>query len=385
MILQEKKQLFADWGYGMFIHYGIYSILGRGEWVMFKERMKNEDYFKFAPEFKPKRGCAREWAALAQRAGMKYMVLTTRHHDGFFLGSKLLHEYCDACREYGLGVGFYYSVMDWSDSNFKKGPYAPEWTGFVGKTHRQIKELMTDYGNVDYLFYDGCPPAEHWNAKGLHAELRKLQPSLLISCRCHLDEDVYSFEGHSGAYPGKTWESCYTLNNSWGYNKYDRNWKTPETVIDLLTSLRHNGGNLLLNIGPLPDGSVLLEDAVILETIGKWLEKNGESIYDVKPYPFDYMDQEISTGRGNTVYIRLNNDCRGPERMITGIGNKVLKMTMLTGGEEIAFKQDCDKITLTGLSFRQEEELPRVLKLELDGAPRGIRNPMMPDLSIRIN
>jgi alpha-L-fucosidase len=196
---------------------------------------------------------------------------------------------------------------------------------------------------------------------------------------------VYSFEGHSGAYPGKTWESCYTLNNSWGYNKYDRNWKTPETVIDLLTSLRHNGGNLLLNIGPLPDGSVLLEDAVILETIGKWLEKNGESIYDVKPYPFDYMDQEISTGRGNTVYIRLNNDCRGPERMITGIGNKVLKMTMLTGGEEIAFKQDCDKITLTGLSFRQEEELPRVLKLELDGAPRGIRNPMMPDLSIRIN
>jgi alpha-L-fucosidase len=198
-----------------------------------------------------------------------------------------------------------------------------------------------------------------------------------------LDEDVCSSEQHSGAHEGKIWESCYTLNDSWGYNKYDRNWKTPETVISLLTTLRHNGGNLLLNIGPMPDGSVQPEEAEILGTAGKWLEKNGESVYAVTPYPFNYIDQEISTARKNTVYIQIINDYRGAERMITGIGNRILKMTMLSSGKEIGFRQDYDRITLTGLPFKKPEELPRVLKLELDGKPSGIRNPMMPVLSIR--
>jgi len=386
MILQEKKQIFRDWGYGMFVHYGLYSLHARGEWVMSKERMKNEEYFAVSPDFKPKQGCAREWAALAKRAGMKYMVLTTRHHDGFFIGSKLLQEYCDACGEFGLGVGFYYSVMDWSDSDFKAGPYDPKWSEFVSKTHRQIKELMTSYGNVDYLFYDGCPPAEHWNAEILHDELRQLQPGLLISSRCNLDEDVYSSEGHSGAHPGKIWESCYTLNDSWGYNAYDKKWKTAEEVIDLLASIRHNAGTLLLNIGPMPDGSVQAEEVEILETIGNWLDLNGESIYAINPYPFEYKDQEVSTGRGNVVYIYLQTsvDYRGPERMIAGIGNKVLKVTMLSDGSDIAFKQSDDKMTLVGLPFKQTDELPRVLKIELADAPFGIGNPMIPELSIRI-
>ncbi len=378
--LQNK---FHELAYGMFIHYGIYSLHARGEWVWYKERMPAEEYFSVAADFKPRPGCAREWARIAVRAGMKYMVLTTRHHDGYFLGRRLLDEYCTACREHGLGIGFYYSVMDWADSNFRNGPDSPGWADFVAKTHRQIEDLATGYGDIDYLFYDGCPAPELWDATGLHARLRRLQPGMLISCRCGLDEDVYSSEQTSRSHPGKLWESCYTINDSWGCNRLDNNWKSPAEIIKLLAALRHNGGNLLLNVGPLPDGTIHPQEKKTLDTIGEWLNKNGESVYKVQPHPFDYADQEISTGRGNTIYITLTTDYIGQKKMICGIGNKINRITMLADGSDIEFRQEKDRLWLTGLKDRREDELPRVLKLELDGKPIGAPNPMRPQTTVR--
>ena len=380
---EEYRRRFHDFAYGMFIHYGLYTIHARGEWVMSKERMTDEEYFKVLPQFKNNGELAEKWVETAARCGMRYACLTTRHHDGYFIGSELVGSFCNACRKHGLGVGLYYSVGDWSDRDFRGGAEGKNWGRFVEKTHRQLRELMSDYGRIDYLFYDGCPDPHNWDAKNLHGELRKLQPGLLISCRCGLDEDIASSEGHTGTHPG-TWESCYTLNDHWGYNQYDRNWKSPEEIITLLMTLRHNNGNLLLNIGPMPDGSIQPEELRRLETVGRWLSHNGEAVYEVTPHPFNYKDQEISTGHGSTVYIMLQADYLGPRRIICGIGNRIRKITLLEDRSDIAFRQEADKVYLTGLSFGKEGGLPRVLKIDLDSAPFGIHNPMWPENNFRV-
>lgn len=379
----KSKSEFANLGYGMFIHYGLYSIYGRGEWVMSQERMTNEEYFSVVPQFRNDPAFAEQWVKLAAESGMRYAVLTTRHHDGYFIGKDLVRSFCDSCRKHGLKVGLYYSVGDWSDFDFRAGAAGPNWERFVRKTHRQLNELMSDYGEVDYLFYDGCPDPASWRAKELHAELRRLQPGLLISCRCGLEEDVYSSEQHSGAHNG-TWESCYTLNGSWGYNPHDLHWKTPEEVISLLMKIRHNGGNLLLNVGPRPDGSIQPEAIEILRKVAQWLRLNGEAVYDVEPHPFNYKDQEFSVGRGNTVYIMLTRDWDGVLRKICGIGNKVKSISLLATGENITFEQQADIIRLTGLPGRKNGGFPRILKLELEGSPFGIHNPMWPENDFRV-
>ena len=139
---EEKKLQFRTWAYGLFIHYGVYSVHGLGEWLMAKERMGEPEYFSALKDFHPEPGMARRWVELARDCGMKYVVLTTRHHDGHFIGHELVAEYCRACRELGLGVGLYYSVMNWCDPNYRKGPGTPEWKVFVERTHRQIRDPL---------------------------------------------------------------------------------------------------------------------------------------------------------------------------------------------------------------------------------------------------
>ncbi len=379
----KSKSEFTNLAYGMFIHYGLYSIYGRGEWVMSRERMTNEEYFSVEPQFRNDPEFAEQWVKLAAESGMRYAVLTTRHHDGYFIGDALVRSFCDNCRKYGLKVGLYYSVGDWSDFDFRAGTAGPNWERFVEKTHRQLKELMTEYGEVDYLFYDGCPSPASWRAKELHAELRRLQPGLLISCRCGLDEDVFSSEQNSRAHDG-VWESCYTLNNSWGYTKHDDQWKTAADVIPMLMGIRHNGGNLLLNVAPLPDGSIQQEALDVLKQVSDWLAQNGEAVYGVEPHPFNYKDQEISVGRGNTAYIMLIRDWNGILRKICGIGNRIKSISLLASDKKVAFEQKGDVISLTGLPPRNHGALPRVLKLELDGAPVGVHNPMWPEGDFRV-
>ncbi|MEI8248359.1 MAG: alpha-L-fucosidase [Lentisphaerota bacterium] len=387
----DAAERFGEWRYGMFIHYGLYSIIGRGEWVMCRERIPFEEYSKLADKFKPSANCAQEWIALAKRSGMKYACLTARHHDGFCLfdtastdynsvktatGRDIVREYVAACLESGLGVGIYYSVGSWEDPGFIAGPTAAkQWAEFVARDHAQLKELMSNYGKIDYLFYDGCPPPETWDAAGINAEIRKLQPDILISERCGTNEDVASSENHSGGHPGKLWESCYTLNDSWGYNRFDNNLKTSEEVIVLLTSLAHNGGNLLLNVGPMPDGAIQAEAVFVMEKAGEWLNLNGDAVYGTNPHPFDYIDQEISTAKRNYIYIVLQSDF-GPERKICGIGNKVSSIKLLNSGQEISFQQQHDKIFIEGLEYKKTAELPRVLCLDIEGEPQGIPNPL---------
>lgn len=384
MNLASQKQKFFDWGYGLMIHFGLYSVYGRGEWILYKERMNPEEYRKNAlPSYQPRKGCARDWVRFAQSCGMKYVVLTTRHHDGFFIGEEILHEYCDACREFGLGVGLYYSVADWSDPDYRQGTAGKNWWRFVKKSHRQILDLMNNYGKIDYLFYDGTPPPETWNVLEFHQQIRALQPDMLIT-RCRADNDIISCEQNSLGGEG-LWESCYTLNDSWGYNAHDQNWKTPRELARMLFANRHNGGNFLINIGPRADGSIPEESVRILQKLGRWVKKNAEAIYEIIPHPFQYADQELSTGRKQVAYLMLIWENYGPERKITGIGNRVLKLSFLDSGEKLDFVQKKDIIQLTGLNPRGNAAMPRILKIELDGTPVGIKNYMTPQLAMKFD
>lgn len=174
--VKAAKERFFKWGWGLFVHYGLYSAKGEGEWLMHDERIDPKAYYaELLPRFKPKAGCIDEWIALAKDAGMKYVVLTTRHHEGYWLGDGFIREYTSKVRAAGLGVGVYYSVADWSDPDYRGGPGDQvAWKRFVAKAHAQLRHLMTDFGEIQYLFYDGCPSPTAWDGYAINAELRRL-------------------------------------------------------------------------------------------------------------------------------------------------------------------------------------------------------------------
>jgi alpha-L-fucosidase len=375
--------------FGMFIHYGLYSLLNRREWAMYYERISVAEYRLLADCFQPRSGVADDWIRLAKKSGMKYACLTTRHHDGFCLfdtaftefnsvkaaaGRDLVREFVDACRTHDIRPALYYSVADWSDAGYTSGPVKDPagWARFVEIVHGQLKELMSNYGPIDYLFYDGCPAPDSWRGAEVNEQLRKLQPELLISDRCQLDEDVASSEGHVRAHK-KAWECCMTTNSSWGCNFGDPYRKTAVSIVSGIATCMHDGGNFLLNLGPLGDGSPHPEDLPLYEKVGGWVNRNMEAVYGTTPAPFQKHDYKLSCARGNTVYI-VFHFYHGPQTTVCGIGNRVLRLRLLSPAQDIEFKQEGDKIYLTGLPEEWCDIMP-VIAMELDSPPRGVPNP----------
>src|SRR6266705_6631742 len=275
--VQDRERRMQWWHaakFGMFIHWGLYSTLSRHEWVMENEGIPVSEYERLAPQFKPIPNAARAWARLAKNAGMKYMVMTTKHHEGFCNfdtkltdycapkqgpGRDLVREYVDAARAEGLRFGFYYSLMDWhhpDGARCKTDEAARK--RFVEYIHGQVRELMTNYGKVDILWYDVAWPldAKGWESVEMNQMGRKLQPDIIMNNRSKIAEDFDTPEQRIDASPNRPWESCMTLNDSWGYHASDNAWKTPTTVIRNLITCARDGGNYLLNIGPKPDRSI---------------------------------------------------------------------------------------------------------------------------------
>ena len=289
--------------FGMFIHYGLYSQLGRNEWVQLHENIPRDEYARLADTFRPREGICREWASQAKAAGMKYMVLTTRHHEGFSLwnskvnpynsfnacGRDIVAEFVDACREFGLGIGFYSSLMDWHHEDGYKCAYdTAARRRFLDYIEALNTELLTNYGKIDILWYDVPCPMENWegwDSLERNQRLRELQPDIIINNRSRLPEDIGTPEGHVTA-EANDWEACMTFNDiSWGY--VDETQATPYVytaprILKMLNTASAGGGNLLLNIGPAPDGSVPSDAVKPLNEVGKWLERNGEAVYPVR-------------------------------------------------------------------------------------------------------
>ncbi len=381
--------------YGMFIHYGAYSVAGRGEWIMNRELIPYEEYRKlYAENFIAEKFDPTDWAEKAKQWGMGYMVLTARHHDGFALwnsdvnpynamniGPKqdLVAEYVDAAREAGLKVGLYYSPANWSHPDYP-GAYFRDWPGkndwkneasrkrFIEYYRSELHELLTRYGKIDYLWFDGCIP-ENIDGDECIQKIRKLQPEIYINNRLGNPYDVKVCEQTINP-PKETrrWEACLTLNSSWGYHTGDHRWKTPEDVIELLLRCAEKGGNLLLNVGPKADGTIPAECIMILDEVGKWLAVSREAVSESERHPFSWNGSARPiTRKENRIYLHFIN-APGKEFCWGELKNKVERAYWLDNGETVSFEQNGMRLFLDDLRHIRPA---RTLVLEVSGAPQA--------------
>jgi alpha-L-fucosidase len=399
-----RTQRMAWWHeakFGMFIHWGLYSVIGQHEWAKEVEGVPLAQYELLARHFTPKPNAAHEWARLAKKAGQKYMVMTTKHHEGFCQwdskltdynaakqgpGRDLVREFVDAARAEGLRVGFYYSLMDWhhpDGAKCKTDEAARK--RFVAYTHGLIRELMTNYGKIDVLWYDVDWPltAKEWESERMNQMVFELQPEIVVNNRNGLEGDFSTPEQNIEASPeGRSWESCMTLNDSWGFNRADDAWKTPKVIVGNLANCARGGGNYLLNIGPKPDGSVPEETVAVLEAVGKWLDTNGKAIYNTERGSFEANVNANYTRRGNTLYIHqqywpgktpaaewLSFYQPGAVIAIGGLKPKALSARLMKTGQKVEFTQDEFAFRLTGLPLEAPDQPATVIEVECDGEP----------------
>jgi alpha-L-fucosidase len=380
--------------FGMFIHWGLYSQLGRHEWVMNRERIPVREYEKLADSWKPKPRPAREWARLAKKAGMKYMVMTTKHHEGFCLwdteqtdynaahrgpGRDLVREYVEACREAGLKVGFYYSLMDWHHADGARcATDEKARRRFLDFTQGCVRELMTNYGKIDILWYDVSWPLRSprlWESRKMTAMARRLQPHILVNNRAQLPEDFGTPEERiEAAEEGRAWEACMTFNGSWGYMPSAIDWHATREVLAMLCQCAGGGGNLLLNVGPAPDGSVPPEAPERLIPVGKWLAANGEAVYGRTERIQGRMEWHPcgrGTIKGRNLYWWVSR-WPGNQLTLAGLKATVERASYLATGKRIMFRQTDGRVILTGLPRTSPDRIAgvTVIKLECASKPR---------------
>ncbi|MCE5326834.1 MAG: alpha-L-fucosidase [Planctomycetaceae bacterium] len=393
---ERRIAWWRDARFGMFIHWGAYAVHGRGEWAMNVEQIPVKEYEKYADAFKPRPNAPRAWAKLAAEAGMKYMVMTAKHHEGYCLwdskltnfnsvkrgcGRDLVAEYVAAAREYGMKVGLYYSLMDWHHPDGarcieNKGAYKR----FIDFTHGCVRELMSNYGKIDILWYDLSWPfmkIEEWQSVKLNAMARKLQPEILINDRSLTPEDFDTgSEGHvKGGLPqGRDWEACMTTTGSWGYAARAKpsQYSTPAGILDTLRAVTAGAGNLLLNIGPDAKGNVPGPAEKALRDVGAWMKKYGAEVV------YGHVDRVQGTGlrdsytrKGDCHYMWLFN-WTPFERSIGRIRTRVKDITLIPGNKKLPFTQTYDRLLIKGLPEKNPDETVGVplLKIRFAGNPR---------------
>jgi alpha-L-fucosidase len=371
--------------FGMFIHWGLYSILGREAWAMGDEDIPLVEYERLATQFQPPPNAARAWARLARDAGMRYMVMTTKHHEGFCLfnskltdycttkqgpGRDLVQEYVEAARAENLRVGFYYSLMDWHHPDWRLAKDDPAARKrFVDYIHGQIRELMSNYGKVDILWYDMPVPldAKGWRSEEMNGMVLKLQPDILINNRNLLPGDFSTPEQSTQAAKGE-WESCMTINDSWGYLAGDNNWKSAQQLVQNLVECARDGGNYLLDIGPKADGSVPEPAVTRLKTIGTWLRKNGEAVYAAQKCRFPHGNIGVYTRRGNTLYVIIYF-WPGDTMTVGGVKFKVNSARFPATGQPVKFAQKGSQLIFSGLPANAPDDPVTVIAVECDSEP----------------
>ena len=387
---EQRMRWWHDARFGMFVHWGLYALVGRNEWVQAIECIPVREYEKLANKFKPKPNAARDWAMLARDAGMRYMVMTTKHHEGFCLwdtkqtgynavksacGRDLVAEYVAACREFGLKIGFYYSLMDWHHPDGARSAHDPAARKrFLEFTKGCVRELMTNYGTIDILWYDVALPFhshEGWESLAMNQMARSLQPHLIINNRSRLDEDFSTPEGHvKAAEAGRGWEACMTFDNtSWGYMpSAAADSHSPRDIIKMLNSACTGAGNLLLNIGPAPDGSVPPASIMPLKTVGAWLKDNKEAVYG----PLDRAPgHSCACGGFSRKGSRLYLWCRcwpGRDCGLGGFKTKLKAARFLVSGKRIDFEQDGARIILKNMPTSSTDKTAGVTIIALDFA-----------------
>jgi alpha-L-fucosidase len=371
-----EQKWFRDAKFGLFIHWGVYSVLGDGEWVMHNKKMTIPEYEKLPPQFNPAEYDPAEWVALAKAAGMKYITITSKHHDGFAMWATkqsdwnivdrtpykkdVLKMLAEECRKQGLKLFFYHSHLDWHHPDyFPRGrtgqhtgrPERGEWYRYLDYMDAQLSELLTDYGPIGGIWFDGWwdKPDADWRLEKTYGLIKKLQPSAMIGSNHHRTpfpgEDFQMFEkdlpGHAtqdfnvaaeiGQLP---LETCDTINNSWGYNKSDHRHKSVKDLIHYLVRAAGYDSNFLLNVGPMPNGKIQPEFVERLKGVGEWLKQNGESVYGTRGGPVAPRPWGVTTQKANTIYVHIL-DWRDSALLLPTLGKKVASAQLLANGEKV--------------------------------------------------
>ncbi len=369
----EAREWFQDAKFGLFVHWGIYCLLAKGEWVMFRDEIPVDEYEKLAARFNPEKFDADEWCRMVKDAGMRYITITSKHHDGFAMfdskvsdydivdstpyGKDIIKMLADACERHGLKLFFYHSQLDWHSpdyyprgrtGNYDSGrPENGDWIGYLDYMDNQLKELCTNYGRIGGIWFDGMwdKPDSDWRLGTTYRLIHKLQPYAMIGSNHHRvpfkgedfqmfekglpGNDPYSEDSNVSALP---LETCETINNSWGYNENDKRFKNVRDLIHYLAKAAGNNANFLLNVGPKPDGTIQAEFKEHLAEMGKWLRVNGESIFGTRGGPIPPQSWGVATRKNGVIYLHVlsvsDNVIAVPD-----LGKKVSSITLLDGTE----------------------------------------------------
>ena len=401
----KSREWFQDARFGMFIHWGVYSVLGDGEWVMNQQSIDKKTYEKVPGFFNPVNYDPKEWVALVKAAGMKYITITSKHHDGFAMFDSKLTDWdivdrtpfkkdvikmlADECHKQGIKLFFYHSQLDWYQDNYfplgRTGqtsgrPAGGDWYKYLDYMDGQLTELLTNYGEIGGIWFDGFWDKKDadWRLEETYKLIHSLQPAALISNNHHQavipGEDFQAFEkdlpGHNTTgFSGESkvgelpLETCETMNNSWGFNLMDKKYKSAKDLIQYLVKAAGYNSNFLLNVGPMPDGRIQPEFVATLKDIGKWMAKNGETIYETRGGPIPPRNWGVTTYKGNKIYVHVLNT-EDDNLLIPDFGKKVKSITSFSSAAKLKFKQDTYGIVIS-IPKEIKDETDTILVIEI--------------------
>ena len=384
----KARQDFQDMKFGMFIHWGVYSVLGDGEWVLHDRKLQLNEYERLPQFFDPEKFDAKTWVALAKAAGMKYITITSRHHDGFAMFDSKVSDWnivqrtpyrkdplkmlADECHRQGIKLFFYYSQLDWHNPDYyPRGqtswdngrPDHGDWNAYLDDyMDGQLRELLTHYGPIGGIWFDGMwdKPDADWHLQKTYSLIHQLQPAALIIPNHHQTpkpgEDVQTFErdlpgrntaGFNTKYVSDQLplESSNTLNDSWGFNIGDHKFKSPEEVEEMLVRAAGNNSNLLLNIGPMPNGEIEDEFVTRLHAVGEWMSRYGETIYGTRGGPIAPADWGVTTQKADKVYVHVLQ-WKAPLLALPPIAKTIKSAQEFGNASPVEFKQTNDGVVL---------------------------------------
>jgi alpha-L-fucosidase len=403
------REWFQDARFGMFIHWGVYSVLGDGEWVMNNRKIPIADYEKLPAFFNPTEFDAAEWVRLAKAAGMKYITITSKHHDGFAMFDSKVSDYnivartpyhkdplkalAEECRKQGLKLFFYYSQLDWHNPDyFPRGgtgreagrPEQGDWQRYPDYMNGQLRELLTNYGDVAGIWFDGWwdKPNADWQLDRTYSLIHQLQPAALIGSNHHRrpnpGEDFQMFEkdlpgGRSQDFNTASevgdlpLETCETMNGAWGFNITDRRYKSTRDLIRYLVRAAGSNANFLLNVGPMPNGRIQPEFVTRLQEVGAWTSKYGESVYGTRGGPIAPHAWGVTTQKGDRVYVHVL-DWPDASLLLPPLPSAVRSARLLDGGRTVDFRSSDAGVVLT-LPQGATDPIDTIVVLEMAAKP----------------
>jgi alpha-L-fucosidase len=412
------RKAFQDDKFGLFIHWGVYSILGDGEWVMNNRSIPVKDYERLATFFNPTEFDAKAWVSMAKNAGMKYITITSKHHDGFAMYDSKVSDYdiidrtpykkdvlkalADECRAQGIKLFFYHSHLDWHHPDYyprgRTGqnlgrPESGDFNKYLSYMDTQLTELLTNYGPIGGIWFDGwwdqtskangelIKPNIDWHLDRTYSLIHKLQPAALIGNNHHVTplpgEDFQMFEKDL---PGaKTTgfnveqtisqlplETCETMNGNWGFNIKDSRYKSTKELVRYLVKAAGNNANFLLNVGPMPNGKIQPEFVNTLAEMGQWMQQNGETVYGTRGGPISAHDWGVTTAKGNKVYVHILD---WPDRQLSlpAMSGKIRSAKLFSDKSPVKITQSPEGVILTLANAPAADAIDTIVELEMAG------------------